>query len=125
MHAKADNSELLPKSWGQKIYSYPERANNPKQKTRVVIGGSHGKKTTITSMILHVMHTADIAVDYMVARTEWGLTLWCTSLEETLLFLKEMNICHHLLIADQNFICISLYCFDFRLLRCILMFSHP
>jgi hypothetical protein len=29
------------------------------------------------------------------------------------------------LIADQNFICISLYCFDFRLLRCILMFSHP
>jgi UDP-N-acetylmuramate: L-alanyl-gamma-D-glutamyl-meso-diaminopimelate ligase len=31
----------------------------------VVIGGSHGK-TTITSMVLHVMHYNDIAVDYMV-----------------------------------------------------------
>jgi UDP-N-acetylmuramate: L-alanyl-gamma-D-glutamyl-meso-diaminopimelate ligase len=36
-----------------------------KNKTRVVIGGSHGK-TTITSMILHVMHFHGINVDYMV-----------------------------------------------------------
>ena len=31
----------------------------------MVIGGSHGK-TTITSMILHVMHYHDKEVDYMV-----------------------------------------------------------
>jgi UDP-N-acetylmuramate: L-alanyl-gamma-D-glutamyl-meso-diaminopimelate ligase len=67
MHAKADNLELLKaQELGLKIYSYPEflyeQSNN---KTRVVIGGSHGK-TTITSMILHVMHYNDIAVDYMV-----------------------------------------------------------
>ena len=47
-------------------YSYPEFLyEQSKNKTRVVIGGSHGK-TTITSMILHVMHYHDIAVDYMV-----------------------------------------------------------
>ncbi len=36
-----------------------------KDKTRVVIGGSHGK-TTITSIILHVMKYHDIEVNYMV-----------------------------------------------------------
>jgi UDP-N-acetylmuramate: L-alanyl-gamma-D-glutamyl-meso-diaminopimelate ligase len=36
-----------------------------KNKTRVVIGGSHGK-TTITSMILHVLNYAGINHDYMV-----------------------------------------------------------
>jgi UDP-N-acetylmuramate: L-alanyl-gamma-D-glutamyl-meso-diaminopimelate ligase len=57
MHAKADNPELLKaKELGLKIYSYPEFLyEQSKNKTRVVIGGSHGK-TTITSMILHVMH---------------------------------------------------------------------
>jgi UDP-N-acetylmuramate: L-alanyl-gamma-D-glutamyl-meso-diaminopimelate ligase len=67
MHAKADNLELLKaQELGLKIYSYPEFLyEQSKNKTRVVIGGSHGK-TTITSMILHVMHYNDIAVDYMV-----------------------------------------------------------
>jgi UDP-N-acetylmuramate: L-alanyl-gamma-D-glutamyl-meso-diaminopimelate ligase len=67
MHAKADNPELLKaQELGLKIYSYPEFLyEQSKNKTRVVIGGSHGK-TTITSMILHVMHYNDIAVDYMV-----------------------------------------------------------
>lgn len=67
MHAKADNPELLKaKELGLKIYSYPEFLyEQSKNKTRVVIGGSHGK-TTITSMILHVMHYHDRAVDYMV-----------------------------------------------------------
>ncbi len=36
-----------------------------KNKTRVVIGGSHGK-TTITSMILHVLDFHGREVDYMV-----------------------------------------------------------
>ncbi|EIJ39844.1 UDP-N-acetylmuramate-alanine ligase [Galbibacter orientalis DSM 19592] len=67
MHAKADNPELKKaKEMGLKIYSYPEFIyEQSKYKTRVVIGGSHGK-TTITSMILHVLHYHDIDVDYMV-----------------------------------------------------------
>ncbi|MDP5100214.1 MAG: Mur ligase family protein [Nonlabens sp.] len=67
MHAKADNPELLKaQELGLKIYSYPEYLyEQAKNKTRVVIGGSHGK-TTITSMILHVMHYHNIDVDYMV-----------------------------------------------------------
>jgi UDP-N-acetylmuramate: L-alanyl-gamma-D-glutamyl-meso-diaminopimelate ligase len=67
MHAKADNPELLKaQELGLTIYSYPEFLyEQSKHKTRVVIGGSHGK-TTITSMILHVMHYHDCEVDYMV-----------------------------------------------------------
>ncbi len=67
MHAKAGNKELLKaQDLGLKIYSYPEFLyEQSKFKTRVVIGGSHGK-TTITSMILHVLHYFNRDVDYMV-----------------------------------------------------------
>ncbi|MEC4114462.1 Mur ligase family protein [Myroides pelagicus] len=67
MHAKGDNPELLKaKELGLSIYSYPEFIyEQSKNKTRVVIGGSHGK-TTITSMILHVMQYHDREVDYLV-----------------------------------------------------------
>ena len=67
MHAKADNPELLKaQELGLKIFSYPEFLyEQSKFKTRVVIGGSHGK-TTITSMILHVMHYFNRDLDYMV-----------------------------------------------------------
>jgi len=67
MHAKPENIELLKaQELGVKIYSYPEFLyEQSKEKTRVVIGGSHGK-TTITSMILHVLNYHNIAVDYMV-----------------------------------------------------------
>ena len=67
MHAKEDNPELLKaQDMGLKIYSYPEFLyEQSKDKTRVVIGGSHGK-TTITSMILHVLAYHDREVDYMV-----------------------------------------------------------
>lgn len=67
MHAKADNPELLKaQELGLKIYSYPEFIyEQSKNKTRVVIGGSHGK-TTITSMILHVLNYHKREVDYMV-----------------------------------------------------------
>lgn len=67
MHAKADNPELLKaQELGLKIYSYPEFLyEHSKNKTRVVIGGSHGK-TTITSMILHVLKYHQIEVDFMV-----------------------------------------------------------
>src|SRR3569832_240635 len=65
MHARADNLELLKaRELGVRIYSYPEYLYEfSKNKKRVVIGGSHGK-TTITAMILHVMHGREF--DYMV-----------------------------------------------------------
>ncbi len=84
MHAKADNPELLKaQDLGIKIYSYPEFLfEQSKFKTRVVIGGSHGK-TTITSMILHVMHYHNIAVDYMVGAQLEGF--------ETMVHLTDEN----------------------------------
>ncbi|QWX82958.1 peptidoglycan synthetase [Cellulophaga sp. HaHaR_3_176] len=67
MHAKANNPELLKaQELGLDIFSYPEFLyEQSKNKTRVVIGGSHGK-TTITSMILHVLNYHGRDVDYMV-----------------------------------------------------------
>lgn len=67
MHAREDNPELLKaKELNIKIYSYPEFLfNQTENKTRVVIGGSHGK-TTVTSMIIHVLKQAKILFDYMV-----------------------------------------------------------
>lgn len=67
MHAKADNPELIKaQELGITIYSYPEFLyEHAKNKTRVVIGGSHGK-TTITSMILHVLKYHGVEVDFMV-----------------------------------------------------------
>ncbi|TQI69800.1 UDP-N-acetylmuramate--alanine ligase/UDP-N-acetylmuramate: L-alanyl-gamma-D-glutamyl-meso-diaminopimelate ligase [Gramella sp. Hel_I_59] len=74
MHAREDNPELMKaKELGIKIYSYPEFIfEQSKNKTRVVIGGSHGK-TSITSMILHVMNYHDRDIDYMVGATLEGL----------------------------------------------------
>lgn len=74
MHAKEDNPELIKaRKLGLKIYSYPEFLyEQAKHKTRVVIGGSHGK-TSITSMILHVMNYHDKEVDYMVGAALAGL----------------------------------------------------
>ena len=67
MHAKDDNPELLKaRKIGLKIYSYPEFIfNQSKDKIRIVIGGSHGK-TSITSLVLHVLSTLNIEYDYMV-----------------------------------------------------------
>lgn len=67
MHAKKDNPELLKaQELGLTVYSYPEFIyEQSKHKTRVVIAGSHGK-TTITSMILHVLNYCGVEVDYLV-----------------------------------------------------------
>ena len=67
MHAKPDNPELHKvQELGLNIYSYPEylylQSQNQK---RVVVAGSHGK-TTITSMILHVLEAQNKDVNYMV-----------------------------------------------------------
>lgn len=84
MHAKKDNPELLKaQKLGVKIYSYPEFLyEQSKHKTRVVIGGSHGK-TTITSMILHVLNYHEKEVDYMVGAQLDGF--------ETMVHLTEEN----------------------------------
>ena len=67
MHAREDNPELLKaKELNIPIYSYPEYLyEQSKNKYRIVIGGSHGK-TTITSMLLHVVNELGLNVDYMV-----------------------------------------------------------
>lgn len=67
MHARKDNPELLEaQKQGLKIYSYPEYIyEQSKDKIRVVIGGSHGK-TTITSMVMHVLSQLKFDFDYMV-----------------------------------------------------------
>ncbi|MDR0207358.1 MAG: Mur ligase domain-containing protein [Bacteroidales bacterium] len=67
MHARENNPELFKaKELGIKIYSYPEFLyEQSKNKTRIVVGGSHGK-TTITAMIIHVLQYLKIDCDYMV-----------------------------------------------------------
>lgn len=84
MHAKEDNPELhKAQELGLTVYSYPEYLyEQSKNKTRVVIGGSHGK-TTITSMILHVMHYWEKEVDYMVGAQLEGF--------DTMVHLTEEN----------------------------------
>lgn len=67
MHARKDNPELArAQELGLRIFSYPEYVyEQTKDKTRIVIGGSHGKTTT-TAMILHVMKHCGIACDFLV-----------------------------------------------------------
>lgn len=67
MHARQDNPELIKaKELGLKIYSYPEYIYQQSiNKQRIVIAGSHGK-TSITSMILHVLNHVKKDFDYLV-----------------------------------------------------------
>ena len=75
MHARSDNPELkLAKHKKIKIYSFPEFVYEySKNKTRVVIAGSHGK-TTIASMVLHVLKNNTINVDYLLGAKIEGLS---------------------------------------------------
>ncbi|WKN31743.1 Mur ligase family protein [Porifericola rhodea] len=71
MHARPDNPELKKaQEMGLKVYSYPEYIyEQSKDKQRIVIAGSHGK-TTITSIILHVLQHLGREFDYVLgART--------------------------------------------------------
>jgi UDP-N-acetylmuramate: L-alanyl-gamma-D-glutamyl-meso-diaminopimelate ligase len=67
MHARPDNPELLrAQELNLKVFSYPEYLfQQTRDKKRVVIAGSHGK-TTITSMLLHVLKTLGRKFDFMV-----------------------------------------------------------
>lgn len=75
MHAREDNPELIKaRELNLKVYSYPEYIYEAtKDKTRVVIGGSHGK-TTITAMILHVLNYHKKDADFMVGAQLEGFT---------------------------------------------------
>ena len=90
MHAHADNPEMLrAQELGIKIYSYPEYLyEQSKDKTRVVIGGSHGK-TTITSMVLHCLHYHGIDVDYMVGAQLEGFDVMVKLTEENEFMIME------------------------------------
>lgn len=67
MHARLDNPELVKaNALGLPVYSFPEYIyQESKNKTRVVVGGSHGKTTT-TSMIMHVLQHCQKHFDFLV-----------------------------------------------------------
>ena len=90
MHAHADNPEMLKaQELGLKIYSYQEYLyEQAKDKTRVVIGRTKGK-TTITSMILHVLHYHNIDVDYMVGAQLDGFDVMVKLTEENEFMIME------------------------------------
>lgn len=75
MHAREDNPELLKaQELGLKIYSYPEYIfEQSKEKQRVVIAGSHGK-TTVTSMIIHVLNYWNKSADYLLGASLKGIS---------------------------------------------------
>ncbi|MHA8086877.1 UDP-N-acetylmuramate--L-alanine ligase [Aquirufa sp. Wall-65K1] len=76
MHARADNPELLKaQELGIRIESYPSFLyEHSKNKQRIVIAGSHGK-TSITSMVLHVLKTLHKKFDYLVGAKIEGFDL--------------------------------------------------
>ncbi|MCR9015665.1 UDP-N-acetylmuramate--L-alanine ligase [Aquiflexum gelatinilyticum] len=76
MHARIDNPELQKaKELNLPIFSFPEFIyEQSKEKKRVVISGSHGK-TTITSMILHVLQYHGLDFDYLVGAQIEGFDL--------------------------------------------------
>lgn len=76
MHARIENPELQKaKELGIPVYSFPEFIyQQSKDKTRVVISGSHGK-TSITSMILHVLSYHHQDFDYLVGAQLEGFEL--------------------------------------------------
>ncbi|NLR92449.1 MULTISPECIES: UDP-N-acetylmuramate--L-alanine ligase [Flammeovirga] len=74
MHAKKDNPELVKaKQLGLNIYSFPEYVySQTKNKQRIVVAGSHGK-TTVSSMIIHVLKYWNIDCDYLVGASLKGV----------------------------------------------------
>jgi UDP-N-acetylmuramate: L-alanyl-gamma-D-glutamyl-meso-diaminopimelate ligase len=76
MHARIDNPELQrAKELNIPVFSFPEFIyEQSKDKKRVVISGSHGK-TTITSMVLHVLNFHKVDFDYLVGAQIEGFDL--------------------------------------------------
>jgi UDP-N-acetylmuramate: L-alanyl-gamma-D-glutamyl-meso-diaminopimelate ligase len=89
MHARADNPELLrAQELGIKIESYPSFLyEQSKNKQRIVIAGSHGK-TSITSMILHVLKTLQKPFDYLVGARIEGFDLMASLSEAPIIVIE-------------------------------------
>lgn len=89
MHARIDNPELKrAQELGIPIYSFPEFIFNQSQnKKRVVIAGSHGK-TSITSIILHVLNDLKIDFDYLVGAQLEGFDLMVKLSEAPLIIIE-------------------------------------
>ncbi|MBT9395551.1 peptidoglycan synthetase [Hymenobacter sp. NST-14] len=90
MHARPDNPELLrAQELGLRVYSFPEfiyEASRDKQ--RIVIGGSHGK-TSITSLILHVLRHQGRKFDYAVGAQLEGFELMVQLTEDAPIIIIE------------------------------------
>lgn len=74
MHAQKDNPELVrAQKLGLNILSLPEYIyEHARNKQRIVIAGSHGK-TTITSIIIHVLNYYNRKFDYVVGAPPKGM----------------------------------------------------
>lgn len=90
MHAKKDNPELLKaKELGLEIQSFAEFVyDQSKHKKRIVIGGSHGK-TTITSMVMHVLNDCIGQFDYLVGARLKGFNQMVSVTKEADLIVLE------------------------------------
>lgn len=90
MHAREDNPELIKaQDLGLKIYSFPEYIYEySKNKQRVVVAGSHGK-TTITSMIMHVLKENQLDFDYLVGARVPGFDTGVKLTEEAPIIILE------------------------------------
>ena len=73
-HAHADNPELAKaKDLDLRIVSFPELVyEHAKDKTRIVVAGSHGKTST-SSMIVHTLWSLGIECDYLVGAAIEGI----------------------------------------------------
>ena len=90
MHSKKNNPELLKaQDIGLNIQSYPEFLSEiSKNKTKIVIAGSHGK-TTITSMIIHVLKYHGVDIDFMVGAPQININETLEISEKNNFFLIE------------------------------------
>ena len=89
MHAKVDNPELIrAQELGVKIESYPSFLyEESKHKQRIVIAGSHGK-TSITSMVLHVLKSLNKKFDYLVGAHIEGFELMASLSEAPIIIIE-------------------------------------
>ncbi|PKV63012.1 UDP-N-acetylmuramate--L-alanine ligase [Pontibacter ramchanderi] len=90
MHARADNPELLrAQELGIPVYSFPDFIYElSKNKQRIVIGGSHGK-TSITSIIMHVLQHCGRLFDYAVGAQLQGFDRMVKLTEEAPIIIIE------------------------------------
>ncbi|MEM8901851.1 MAG: Mur ligase family protein, partial [Bacteroidota bacterium] len=90
MHAFTDNPELLKaQELGLTIYSFPEFMYSfSEQKQRMVIAGSYGK-SSVTSMIMHVLKQVGKKFDYMVGAQVPGFEQSVSLSEDAPLIIME------------------------------------